>query len=132
MPAWLERVLVLSFAEVSGKAPIGGRPGPFGVGTAGHIGLVPPLAGQLHESATVLGGRPPLTERRVDGLARRQMDGQTDQGAVITHPDGARAEFLPVIADVRDVLQSNRDRCEPSLVICTSIQLTSRRTPMSR
>ena len=46
-----------------------------------------------------------MPERRVDGLARRQMDGQPDQGSVVAHADRARAELLPVIVDVRDVVQ---------------------------
>ena len=41
-----------------------------------------------------------------DGLARRQMDCESHEGAVVTHPDQRGAELLPVVVDMRDVLQA--------------------------
>ena len=66
---------------------------------------MPCLAGQLHEPAAVLGRHPLLTGRLLDCLAGRQMDCQADQCAVVAHADRARPELLPVVVDVRDVLQ---------------------------
>ena len=77
---------------------------PIGRLAERHVRRVPVLTRQCEEAATVFGDNPLLAERRVDGLAGGQVDGESEQHRIPAHSHGAGAELVPVVVDMDDVL----------------------------
>ena len=68
------------------------------------------LAGERQEPAALLGACPLLPEPRIDGFAGAQVDGQSKQHGVPTHPDAAGPEIAPDLVVRTDGVLNDQSR----------------------